>query len=206
MECWRFYCALHTLSSRCTACLQRAEERRREGERIMERLKQGQMPQGTNLVIGEFGRSTELSDAEKAELRHHHMEGADLLRVVPIVQSVPWSGKKLTLRSLELYTDGSLLSYLLVPTTEQPPFAPPAHDLVHAFRASQPQFRIEDDVGTVYEVGFSSGGGGPVQRYESKITPHIPSGASALRIFVRLPLAAGTDTTSGPETRFDIAL
>jgi hypothetical protein len=209
MECWRFYCAVHVIASRCTACKQRADERQREGERIMEQLKRGERPTtpgGADLILGEFGSTSEPTEARKAEMRRHHFEGADLVRVLPIAQSVPWNGQKLTLRALELYTDGSLLSFMLVSVPAQPMFALPSDDSLRDWHTRQPRFRVEDDLGTDYRVGFSGGGGGPVLRYESTITPAVPEAAESLRIFVRLPLDSGPNATTGPETRFDIAL
>jgi hypothetical protein len=157
----------------------------------MDQLKRGERPSGAGLIVGEYGRTTELTEVEKAEALRRHMEGAELRWVVPIAKSMPWEGKKLTLVSLELYTDGTVLNHLVVRLPgEDSFFRNPNRDPTSITRIN-PDFRVEDNVGTSYSVGFGGSGGGNVLRGETRITPAIPDEATELRLFVKQVLEPG---------------
>jgi hypothetical protein len=203
MECWRFYCPVHGVDSRCVVCRQRAEERRIEGERVLRAM--GRIPL-SDAVIGEFGTTRQLTAEEEAEIKRRQMDGLELRRVVPIVQSQPWGDGVITLIALEIYEDGSILTFQSVFPTGS--YSSPSQRSFSSNLEKMPDLRIGDDIGTRYFVGSGGGGGGwKTWRGYRQVTPAIPEEAQALTISVRHMITNHASTgPTAPELRFEVSL
>jgi hypothetical protein len=205
MECWRFYCAVHGVGSRCSICIQKKEDARREAERLMEAFRRGEKPHGA--IVGDYGRSTQLSESERQRLDQVDMEGTLLRRVIPIAQTVPWGDQVVTFLSLEIYADGSILQYSTLRNWEPGIRSHSQTEVLAYLHESNPPFRLEDDQGTKYHVlQFGGGGGGAIWRGSRRIMPAIPDTATLLRLYMRQALQGPSGQTSGAETEIRLSL
>src|SRR5689334_731972 len=106
MRCWKFYCEDHG-DEVCSVCRQKAEEDRLRGSRLVLELSSQAMRHprgflrsllpGRKLILGEFGRSTEPTEAELARTKLGFIEGLELKRIVPIAKSAEWGQRQLML-------------------------------------------------------------------------------------------------------------
>ena len=157
-------------------------------------------------------------------MRRMTMEGVRLRRVVPIAQTQRRGDANLTLLSIELYEDGSVVHFISV-SPERRSFQ---GMMLQEMLTRQPIFRVEDDIGTEY-FAFMGGGGGSDTKWHGNfnVTPAVPDAASSMTIYARVPLAmpanlppqemigeverrlSGTgvgDRTAGPACSFEFAL
>lgn len=134
------------------------------------------------------------------------VRGVELRRVLPIVRSCQVEGGSVTLVSLELYEDGSILRYYAVPAQPlqerslavvrdiqrlaQEGRAEELRAYVEQRMLGMPRefgqdigVRMEDDAGTQYE-SMPRGGGGGDYRWEASIgfTPRVPAEAKRLTL------------------------
>ena len=184
-SCWKFFCFKHG-DRQCETCANSAAS--------------FSLPI-VSQAIKRDGRDTPLSREIKERVRRMHMEGTELQRVIPIVQTEKWGDLDLTLSSLEVFEDGSILRYQ---TQGELIFRLPQL-LLNDIISSRPSLNVEDDVGTEY-YAFMGAGGGDESLWQGsvRITPAIPSAAGTLRIRVRPPRSL-TPTESLPAT-FEVAL
>jgi hypothetical protein len=143
---------------------------------------------GAGVAAGSFGTS----DSEVRSLlgwrsvMHISEAGADdpivrgshLARVIPIAQSCDAGGATVTLVSMEIYEDGSLLRYQL--TSNGPALLGPSLDLFF-----EPTFDFRDNAGTTYRT-FPSGGGGDDSLYRSGVNVKPPIEEAATSMTARL--------------------
>lgn len=181
--CWRFYCASHG-NVECETC---AASRKRA--------------QPSSLKLGEYGRLD--AAAADEQVVTSRMTFRNLRRIVTINQTKPWSAREMTIVSLDLYDDGTVLRFRY----PMPAFDPSRNTDFAGLVAGLPTFRVEDNVGTAYRTGMGGMGGESSEGLsgEARITPAIPDSASSLTIRVREPLTGSADSQSAL-TRLKLAM
>ena len=134
-----------------------------------------------------------------------YVRATRLRRVVPIAESRTITEGDLTLTSLDLFEDGSILNYFMVGNEEVIRRQAEHHaeiqrlvglndrDALRRYAEStlsvrmgmNVHMRLEDDLATGYQ-GLARGGGGSENRWESSygFTPAVPAEATRLRILV----------------------
>ena len=139
-----------------------------------------------------------------------------LLRVVPIVQSFSANDGMVTVSSLELYGDGSILRWYSATNNprasaesrlraaldelQSMPQEESQSFLMHLAALSGPtecDFALRDDVGTVYDA-HPSGGGGDGERWDSCTIFGPAISETAKRLFLEMTLHGAHSRASAP--------
>ncbi|MCH8989815.1 MAG: hypothetical protein IIA92_13550 [Chloroflexi bacterium] len=190
--CWKFYCADHG-DRLCQPC---------QSQRGTTGAPAGWEPMGA--VMGQ-PRSPRSSRVD----RPPDIEGQPLQRVIGVGQTVCHGDTEVVLVSLELYADGSMVSFRLRKTPPDEPRASPVATTHH------PEFSPEaaDDLGNKFQVWphSGSGGGDRYWRAAMRIHPELPAQAKNLRITITEVrwLARGSGVSSVTEPgpwEFDVSL
>jgi hypothetical protein len=130
-------------------------------------------------MLGETGDAGNPPDSRFDDYR----VPSTLVKVIPLNRVFEIKSGKLTLVSLEVYEEGSILRFHILRPASSTPAPTNAVDML--LNRQNVKFRLNDDVGSSYR-GMSGGGGGDSTNWEgsSRFWPRVPAEARQATLHV----------------------